>query len=221
MTDEQNGFRKNRGTTDGIYTIKRVQQVTHKKQQPLFLLFVDLTAAFDHVPRKWLFDSIRLRFPTEHNLRLFDILESLYRNTSLTYDEANVTFKTSSGVRQGGPESPCLFMLYADFVMRLFMEKCHSEENLNFYSHTYRLNCRTFLREERLKMRHQELKSWGVDSLPWSGYADDLVLFLLDCTSLQRAVILLDQIFRKYGLTINATKTETMVINWNISEGVE
>ena len=32
LTDEQNGFRKDRGTTDGIYTIKRVQQITDKKK---------------------------------------------------------------------------------------------------------------------------------------------------------------------------------------------
>ena len=77
LTDEQNGFRKDRGTTDGIYTIKRVQRITDKKKQPLFLLFVDLTAAFDHISRKWLFDSIRLRFPAGENPKLFDILENI------------------------------------------------------------------------------------------------------------------------------------------------
>ena len=51
LLDEQNGFRKNRGTTDGIYTIKRVQQITNRKKQPLFLLFVDLGTAFDRIPQ--------------------------------------------------------------------------------------------------------------------------------------------------------------------------
>ena len=115
LTDEQNGFRKDRGTTDGIYTIKRIQQISSRKRQPFFLLFVDLTAAFDHIPRKWLFDSIALRFFNHQKPRLFDILEELYNHTSLTYDEANLqTFKTTSGVRQGGPESPvlpCLLIL--------------------------------------------------------------------------------------------------------------
>ena len=63
LSDEQNGFRQNRGTTDGIFTLKRVQQITHRKLQPLYLLFVDLTAAFDHIPRRWLFKSIEMRFP--------------------------------------------------------------------------------------------------------------------------------------------------------------
>ena len=78
LSDEQNGFRKDRGTTEGIYTIKRIQQITDRKRQPLFLLFVDLSAAFDHIPRDWLFESIRLRFDQNQSSPLFDILEKLY-----------------------------------------------------------------------------------------------------------------------------------------------
>ena len=31
LSDEQNGFRKDRGTTDGIYTVKRVHQISKQK----------------------------------------------------------------------------------------------------------------------------------------------------------------------------------------------
>lgn len=56
------------------------------------MLFIDLTAAFDHVPREWLFDSIRLRLSDGENQKLFEILESLYQKTSLIYEEAQTTF---------------------------------------------------------------------------------------------------------------------------------
>jgi hypothetical protein len=131
-----------------VYTVKIAQQITNRKKQPLFLLFVDLTAAFDHIPRKWLFDSIQLRFKNERKPRLFDILETLYKNTSLTYDEATSTFKTTSGVRQGGPESLFLFTLYIDFVMRVFIEKSQSIDGIDFYEHNYRINSKAFTREE-------------------------------------------------------------------------
>ena len=29
----------------------RIHQISNRKTQPLYLLFVDLTAAFDHIPR--------------------------------------------------------------------------------------------------------------------------------------------------------------------------
>ena len=77
LSEEQNGFRKDRGTTDGIYSIKRVQQITHRKKQPLYLLFVDLTATFDHIPRKWLFESIKLRFPNDNSPLIMNILQKI------------------------------------------------------------------------------------------------------------------------------------------------
>ena len=54
--------------------MKSVQQVSNCKKQSLYLLFVHLTAAFDHIPRKCLFDSIKLHFPEGENGKLFNIL---------------------------------------------------------------------------------------------------------------------------------------------------
>ena len=53
LTDEQNGLRKSGGTTDRIFTVKRIHQISHRKTQPLYLLFINLTTAFDHIPRDW------------------------------------------------------------------------------------------------------------------------------------------------------------------------
>lgn len=214
LSDEQNGFRLNRGTTDGIYNIKRIQQISNRKMQPLYLVFIDLSAAFDHIPRKWLFDSIRLRFENNQNKLLIDILEKLYENTSLTFEET--TFETTSGVRQGGPESPNLFNLYIDFVMRVFLEKSQNIKEIQFFDHKYRLNSRSITREQRAFMRNNGLQSWGTSEIPWSGYADDLVLYLLSLEGLQKCVELLDEIFSVFGLTINNTKTETMILNADV-----
>ena len=52
---------------------------------------------------------------------MMNILDILYEKTSLMYEE--YTFTTSSGARQGGPESLPLLNLYIDIVMRLFIEK--------------------------------------------------------------------------------------------------
>ena len=58
LLDQQQGFRSGRGTTDGIYIIKRVQQITDKMNKSAYILFVDLTAALYHVVRHWVFKSI-------------------------------------------------------------------------------------------------------------------------------------------------------------------
>ena len=58
LLDQQQGFRQARGTTDGVFVIKSVQQITNKMKKKVYLLFVDLSPAFDHVNRKWLFEII-------------------------------------------------------------------------------------------------------------------------------------------------------------------
>ena len=62
LLDQQQGFRSGRGTSDGIYIIKRIQQITDKMKRTAYILFVDQSAAFDHLVRKWLFKSIHQRF---------------------------------------------------------------------------------------------------------------------------------------------------------------
>ena len=217
LTDEQNGFRQNRGTTDGIFILKRIQQITDRKKQPLYLLFVDLTAAYDHIPRSWLFQSIKTRFPNNECPTAIRILEKLYDKTSLTFPEADETFATTSGVRQGGPESPLLFNLYMDYVMRTFMNKCKND-NINIFEHSYRINPRSVSRDERMEMRRNNQPSFGTKSLHWNGYADDLTLFLLTESDLRKSANFLNETFTKFGLNINAQKTESMILNHSEGE---
>ena len=63
--NQQNGFRRGRGTADGIFVTKRLQHISDKMQKPMFLLIIILNTAFDHVLRKWLFDFIYIRFPQQ------------------------------------------------------------------------------------------------------------------------------------------------------------
>ena len=42
LSDQQQGFRSGRGTTDGIYLVKRLQQVSNITKRKIFALFIDL-----------------------------------------------------------------------------------------------------------------------------------------------------------------------------------
>ena len=39
LLDQQQGFRSGRGTTDGIYRIKRIQQISKKMRKPVYAIF--------------------------------------------------------------------------------------------------------------------------------------------------------------------------------------
>ena len=118
LSDQQQGFRTGRGTTDGIFLAKALQQIAKKTGNEMNVLFVDLTAAFDHIDRRWLFKTIKQRLKNNMNCKLFDLLETLYASTTtaLAGHELDM-FIIELGVRQGGSESPLLFNLYIDYVL--------------------------------------------------------------------------------------------------------
>ena len=87
LLDQQQGFRFARGTADGIFIAKRSQQISENMKKKVYVLFVDLSAAFDHVERGWMFRSIKNRFKNEANVELIQLLENLYQHTTTALAE--------------------------------------------------------------------------------------------------------------------------------------
>ena len=54
IPDEQNGFRKNRSCNDHVYVISSIVRNRIKNKENTFAAFIDLTKAFDVVPRELL-----------------------------------------------------------------------------------------------------------------------------------------------------------------------
>ena len=207
--DQQQGFRSGRGTADGIYITKRVQQITDRMQKPVYVLFVDLSAAFDHIGRPWLFKSIYNRFPTEDDTILIKLLQALYQYTTTSLTEtADDLFGLLLGLRQGGPESPPLYNLYMDFVMRVYLELC-KKNGIKFLEMKYRVRASSTKRENRGEKSYR-----GSHTVDWAGYADDMELFFEDQDHLQSATDLLNETFLRYHLKINVSKTKTMIFNF-------
>ena len=176
---------------------------------PAFVLFIDLTAAFDHVIRPWLFKSIYQRFPGGSDHKLIKLLETLYSYTTTSLAETpDDSFELTLGVRQGGPESPPLYNLYIDYVMRVFMGLCE-KKNIKFPTLRYRVPSTATTREERYQRTDV-----GEQDVNWSGYADDLALIFSDKDNHQDGLNIHDETFRRFHFTINETKTKTMILNY-------
>ena len=204
LTDNQQGFRSGRGTTDGIYIAKKIHQITDQKKSLVYALFVDLTAAFDHIPREMMFETIKKRLPDSNSKKLITLLETLYSSTTTALIETpDNKFETKSGVRQGGPESPLLFNLYVDFIMRIFLTLC-KKSAIHFHKVKYRIP---------LSAARRNSETVGYQQIDWIGYADDLILVFDSKKDLQQALTILDTLFVKFGLAINVSKTKTMILN--------
>ena len=204
LLDEQQGFRTGRGTADGVYLIKRVQEISSKIKKPVYALFVDLSAAFDHIVRDFMFNSILNRIPPEVNSKLIQLLQSLYNATTTSLAETpDDCFELFLGVRQGGPESPILYNFYMDLVMRVFLENC-AENGVKFLNLKYKIPW-SASKTNRTTVGHHEMS--------WIGYADDLVLFFETASDMQKAADILQETFGRFGLEINKSKTNTMILN--------
>ena len=51
LPEKQCGFRPHRSTVDMMFVVRRLQELTRKKDTPLFMCFIDLTKACDSVDR--------------------------------------------------------------------------------------------------------------------------------------------------------------------------
>ena len=89
--------------------------VTEKVGDTLIAVYVDLTAAYDHIPRDFLFKVLKLRTGAKH---IVAILKKIYEGTTASIKGSKAVFDVLVGCRQGGQESPCLFNYYFDYVFR-------------------------------------------------------------------------------------------------------
>ena len=80
--EQQQDFISGRGTTDEIYIVKCIHQITDKMKKPSYALFIDLTKAFDHVDRDLMFKTVSQRLVSTSNTKLIQLIESLYLHTA-------------------------------------------------------------------------------------------------------------------------------------------
>ena len=118
IPDVQAGFRKGRITRDQIANICWIIKKAREFQKNIFFCFIDYTKAFDCV------DHSKL-WKIHKEMGIPDHLTCLLRNLSVGQEATVRTrhgttdwFQIGKGVRQGCILSPCLFKLYAEYIMR-------------------------------------------------------------------------------------------------------
>ena len=112
----QAGFRKNRGTRDQIANIHWIIKKAREFQKNI--CFIDYSKAFDCVDHNKLWEILQEMGIPNH---LTCLLRNLYAGQEATVRSRHETtdwFQIGKGVRQGCILSPCLFNLYAEYIMR-------------------------------------------------------------------------------------------------------
>ena len=118
LTDVQAGFRKGRGTRDQIANICWIIKKARKFQKNIYLCFIDYAKAFDCVSHNKLWKILKEMGIPDH---LTCFLRNLCAGQEAKVRTGHGTidwFQIGKGVCQGYILSPCLFNLYAEYIMR-------------------------------------------------------------------------------------------------------
>jgi len=112
LPDVQAGFRKGRGTRDQIANICWIMEKAREFQKNIYFCFIDCV---DH-NKLW-----KILKEMEIPDHLTCLLRNLYAGQEATVRTGHGTtdwFQIGKGVCQGCILSPCLFNLYAEYIMR-------------------------------------------------------------------------------------------------------
>ena len=113
----QAGFRTDRGTRDQIAIIHWIIEKAREFQKNIYFCFIDCAKAFDHVDHNKLWKILKW----EHQNYLTCLLRNLHAGQEALIRIRHRTTnwcKTGKGEWQGCILSPCLFNLYAEYIIQ-------------------------------------------------------------------------------------------------------
>ena len=115
LPDVQTGFRKGRGTRDQIANIRWIIEKGREFQKNIYFCFIDYAKAFDYVDHKKLWKILKEMGIPDH---LTCLLRNPHAGQETTVRTGHRTTDWFQIVHQGCILSPCLFNLYAEYIMR-------------------------------------------------------------------------------------------------------
>ena len=177
------GFWCNRSCTTAIAEAKLLVEATRCRGEVSFLVFLDLTKAYDTVDRDRLFTML------EHygilGPRCIAVLRNAWDNSGMVPKRGGrfgQFITTTRGVRQGDIISPTLFNVLVDAVLRL----------------------------ERERLREAGLSEAQLPLLQY--YADDGLIAGIGPDGVQASLDAVVDIFERFGIEVNIRKTKWMYV---------
>ena len=191
LPDVQAGFRKGRRTRDQIANICWITKKAREFQKNIYFCFIDYAKVVDCVDHNKLWKILKeIKIP-DH---LTCLLRNLYAGQEATVRTGLGTtdwFQIGKAVRQGYILSPCLFNLYAEYIMR-----------------------NTGLEEAQAGIK---IAGRNINNLR---YADDTTLMTESEEKLKSLLMKVKEESEKVGLKLNIQKTKIMasspITSWQI-----
>ena len=118
LPDVQAGFRQGSGTRDQIANIRWIIEKAREFQKNIYFCFIDYAKAFDCVDHNKLWKILKEMGIPDHLTCLLRYLYAVQEATVRTGLGTTDWFQIGKGEHQGYILSPCLFNVYAEYIMQ-------------------------------------------------------------------------------------------------------
>ena len=192
LRPNQNGFRENRSTSSHLLALRRLIEELKNHKQEAVLIFIDFKKAFDSIIRDKMFSILEAYgIPLE----TVNAIRTSYRETSCyvsTPDGDSDSFDIVTGVMQGDPLAPFLFIICLDYAMRSAI-----------------LDTDGIVLKRRRSRRHPPQRLCDLD------FADDIALIEETIKKAEELLHRVERDCQHVGLCLNPKKTKFMLVNSN------
>ena len=184
-----------------IFVARQLQEKCREQHVNMYMAFVDLSKAFDRVPRELLWRILR-RFGCPD--KIVAVIKSFHDGMKVRVSASGVLsdqFEVTTGVKQGCVMAPVLFNIYMLCVTHIL----HHEAEGEGVDVRYRLD-RSLFDLSKLKAR-TKTELCNIKELQ---YADDAAIVAHSPQVLQSMIDTLLRTYNRMGLKMNTEKTEVM-----------
>ena len=197
-SESQCGFRKGRGTTDMIFCLRQVQEKAREHNAPLYMAFIDLTKAFDTVPRSSLWTVLgKLGIPEKMKNIIISFHEGMQAEV-IHGGKVSDPFLVDNGTKQGCVLAPLLFALYFAVMLQHALQDLNLGVPICFRPTGGLFNIRRFTARTKVT----------IETLCDLLFADDCALVAHSKADLQELMDNFSKACKAFGLTISTDKTE-------------
>ena len=200
LPESQRGFRQGCSTSDMIFTLRQLQEKAAEQHQPLYIVFVDFTKAFDTIDCTTLWKILEICRCPEKLVNIIKQFHCEMKAQVSVSGEPSEAFEVNHGVKQGCVLAPTLFSLYLTAVVETMDEGlnrgvfiCTRTDGKLF--NLARLHAHT----KTLEMCIRELL-----------YVDDSALVANNAVDMQQIVDRFSSAAVMFGLKITISKTELL-----------
>ena len=175
----QCGFIPSAQAANGVYVINRAAELSREWKRPMFVAQLDLSKAFDRVFHSAVFKALRLQSASAQCLAILSAILSQSKMAVSLGHVAAPFVHMERGLPQGAPESPLIFTLVTELVLRPLLA--------------------------RWKTRGS---GWTFDAFFLAAvcYADDIILVSQSKSDLERMILETTTAFAEVGLSVSTEK---------------